>query len=255
MHRTDAPGNASGLFSPGNPLSGQEATMVDHDIMNAFQENICLLIETAGLSLEKGNHAQLRLAVAAMIAGSTISAATILSRLITVDGSGSLVDADLLDGQHGAYYLPASGYSAADVLAKLLTLDGSGSGIDGDLWRGMTPAQFFTTYFPAGSNGNGYWRKRPIGAGTLLEQNGVVVGPFSGEISVPITFPVAYSVAPPLGAIIVSGGIVSATVLADLEPQIIESSISTTGFSAMLQCHGNSDKNLNSVTWACAAAA
>lgn len=32
-----------------------------------------------------------------------------LSAIETVDGVGSGLDADLLDGQHGAYYLPASG--------------------------------------------------------------------------------------------------------------------------------------------------
>src|SRR5690606_12141666 len=40
------------------------------------------------------------------------------------DGSGSGLDADLLDGQQGSYYLPASSYTAADVRAKLLTVDG-----------------------------------------------------------------------------------------------------------------------------------
>lgn len=35
--------------------------------------------------------------------------ATLLADLLTVDGAGSGLDADLLDGQHGAYYLPASG--------------------------------------------------------------------------------------------------------------------------------------------------
>jgi hypothetical protein len=33
---------------------------------------------------------------------------SILAALLTVDGAGSLLDADLLDGQHGSYYLPAS---------------------------------------------------------------------------------------------------------------------------------------------------
>lgn len=48
------------------------------------------------------------------------------------DGAGSGLDADLLDGQQGSYYLPASNYTAADVLSKLLTVDGSGSGVDSD---------------------------------------------------------------------------------------------------------------------------
>jgi hypothetical protein len=38
-------------------------------------------------------------------------------------------------------YLLSAGYNAADVLAKLLTVDGAGSGLDADVWQGLTPAQ------------------------------------------------------------------------------------------------------------------
>ncbi|MGB2787861.1 MAG: hypothetical protein WBC13_00865 [Dokdonella sp.] len=58
------------------------------------------------------------------------------------DGSGSGLDADLLDGQHGSYYLAASSYSASDVLAKIKTVDGSGSGLDADVLDGYQAAQF-----------------------------------------------------------------------------------------------------------------
>ncbi|WP_416877973.1 hypothetical protein [Litorimonas sp.] len=51
-------------------------------------------------------------------------------------GAGSKVDADLLDGQEGAYYLPASDYTASDVLTKIKTVDGPGSGLDADLFQG-----------------------------------------------------------------------------------------------------------------------
>jgi len=64
------------------------------------------------------------------------------------DGSGSTLDADLLDGQQGAWYaditarlgytpLNVTAYTAADVKAKLLTVDGSGSGVDADLLDGQ----------------------------------------------------------------------------------------------------------------------
>src|SRR5690606_2630818 len=48
------------------------------------------------------------------------------------DGAGSLLDADKLDGQQGSYYLAASSYTAADVLTKIKTVDGHNSGIDAD---------------------------------------------------------------------------------------------------------------------------
>lgn len=48
------------------------------------------------------------------------------------DGASSGLDADLLDGQHGNYYLAASVYTAADVLTKIKTVDGASSGLDAD---------------------------------------------------------------------------------------------------------------------------
>jgi hypothetical protein len=62
--------------------------------------------------------------------------------LLAADGASSGLDADLLDGQHGSYYLPASSYTAADVLAKLLTVDGAGSGIDADMLDGYSSGSF-----------------------------------------------------------------------------------------------------------------
>jgi len=58
------------------------------------------------------------------------------------DGSGSGLDADLLDGQHGAYYLPVASYTAADVKAKMLTQDGAGSTLDADLLDGQQGAYY-----------------------------------------------------------------------------------------------------------------
>lgn len=70
------------------------------------------------------------------------TAADVLAKLLTVDGSGSGLDADLLDGNSSAFYLPASSYTAADVLAKLVTVDGVGSGLDADLLDGLSSAAF-----------------------------------------------------------------------------------------------------------------
>ena len=65
------------------------------------------------------------------------------------DGSGSGLDADLLDGNHATAFataaqgaladsaLPASSYTAADVLTKVKTVDGSGSGLDADTVDGL----------------------------------------------------------------------------------------------------------------------
>lgn len=78
-------------------------------------------------------------------------AATLLASLLTVDGAASGLDADLLDGQQGAYYLPAATYTAADILAKLITVDGAGSLLDADLLDGHHAAEFLlASDLPAG---------------------------------------------------------------------------------------------------------
>lgn len=78
----------------------------------------------------------------AALPSANYTAADVLTKLLTVDGASSTLDADLLDGQHGAYYLAASSYTAADVLSKLLTVDGTGSNVDADLLDGIQGASY-----------------------------------------------------------------------------------------------------------------
>lgn len=83
--------------------------------------------------------------------GESETGASILEKLLTVDGAGSGIDADLLDGQSGSYYaniparlgftpLDAASYTASDVFTKVLSLDGAGSGLDADLLDGQSGA-------------------------------------------------------------------------------------------------------------------
>lgn len=83
-----------------------------------------------------------RLEVLESAPSGAMTASQILTALLTVDGAGSGLDADKLDGQEGSYYLPAGSYTAADVLAKLLTVDGPSSGLDADLLDGNSSAFF-----------------------------------------------------------------------------------------------------------------
>ena len=66
-----------------------------------------------------------------------MSASEILTAIKTVDGAGSGLDADLLDGNSSSYFLPAASYTSSDVLAKIKTVDGAGSGLDADLLDGV----------------------------------------------------------------------------------------------------------------------
>lgn len=76
------------------------------------------------------------------VAVGNYTAAAVLALLLTVDGAGSGLDADLLDGQSSAAFLLASSYTAADVLTKIKTVDGTGSGLDADLLDGQSIAFF-----------------------------------------------------------------------------------------------------------------
>lgn len=58
------------------------------------------------------------------------------------DGSGSGLDADLLDGLHASYFLPSATFSAAEILSRLLTVDGPGSGLNADLLDGLQASDF-----------------------------------------------------------------------------------------------------------------
>jgi hypothetical protein len=77
------------------------------------------------------------------LAASSYTAADVLSKLLTVDGASSGLDADLLDGNSSAFYSPATvSGTAAAILASLLTVDGSGSALDADLLDGLNSAAF-----------------------------------------------------------------------------------------------------------------
>ncbi len=81
-----------------------------------------------------------------------VARGAIVAWLLAQDGAGSGIDADLLDGQHGAWYadiaarlgftpLDAAAYTAASVLSRLITVDGSGSGTDADMLDGQHLSQ------------------------------------------------------------------------------------------------------------------
>ncbi len=91
-----------------------------------MQEAICRAIEGAGIALLKGNDLQLRDAIITHIS-QQMTAAQILARLITVDGSGSGLDSDLHRG-----LTPDGVVSGARVLAALGFTPALGNGYIGN---------------------------------------------------------------------------------------------------------------------------
>ncbi len=67
---------------------------------------------------------------------------SILALLLSADGSGSLLDADRVDGYEATDFVMASEYTAANVLALLSSVDGAASGLDADKLDGLEASSF-----------------------------------------------------------------------------------------------------------------
>ncbi|WP_323936160.1 hypothetical protein [Aeromonas veronii] len=70
MHRIDTPsrqkdkfGSGKDGFTRGDPQTGTPATEVSADILDTMQEEICAVVEEAGISLDKENNSQLLSAI------------------------------------------------------------------------------------------------------------------------------------------------------------------------------------------------
>lgn len=58
------------------------------------------------------------------------------------DGSGSGLDADMLDGLNSSAFLQLANFIGSEILSRLVTVDGSGSGLDADLLDGYHASSF-----------------------------------------------------------------------------------------------------------------
>lgn len=96
------------------------------------------------------------------------SAEDILTSLLTVDGAGSGVDSDLMDGQHGSYYQNADNLNAGTVALARLPV-GSGNGLDADLLDG----QHSSYYLDVGNFNAGVISllRLPLGSGNGIDSD------------------------------------------------------------------------------------
>lgn len=111
--------------------------------------------------------------------------AAVLDKVKAVDGAGSGLDADTLDGMQAAdidaKYLKLADYTDAAVLGKVKAVDGAGSGLDADTLDGQQASAFATT--GALSDAQAALRSRAVTA-TATAAGWTGEGPYTQEIAV-----------------------------------------------------------------------
>ena len=85
MYKIDASGHVSNEFSDGNPLIGQEATVLDAAFANEQMYEIINVILHAGITLNKGTRTQLRDAIIAIATG---GGAAVTAEGVSIDDGG-----------------------------------------------------------------------------------------------------------------------------------------------------------------------
>ena len=145
--------------------AGTNVTIASNGTISSTDTNTTYSVGNGGLTQINFTSA-LNSKLAGIESGATAdqSATEIRTALLTVDGSGSGLDADLLDGQQGSYYYPASnpnGYTndqtAAEILTAIKTVDGSGSGLDADLLDNYDSSRFMRRQNKATATAGAGW--------------------------------------------------------------------------------------------------
>ncbi|EFQ6781971.1 tail fiber protein [Salmonella enterica] len=150
MHRIDTPtaqkdkfGQGKNGFTNGDPATGRRATDLHSDMWDAVQEEVCTVIEAAGIPLSKGEHTQLHAAIDRLIAEQ------VKTRLEKNQNGADIPDKSLFVRNIGA--LPANGTAvAANRLAsrgRLPALTGTTRGSDsglimGEVYNNGYPTQY-----------------------------------------------------------------------------------------------------------------
>lgn len=89
-------------------LTGNQTITLSGDASGSGTTSIVVTVADDSHNHVISNVDGLQTALDAKLASSSYTAADVLTKIKTVDGGGSGLDADLLDGQQGSYYQPAS---------------------------------------------------------------------------------------------------------------------------------------------------
>jgi hypothetical protein len=109
MHRIDSNGATVDHKFTDTPISGQNATVVDDDWLNAVQEELCNFLENFGVTLTKGTNTQL-----STLMGSLLAASALLTKIKSIPRSDAALDVDLLDGLHASAFATSAQGTKAD---------------------------------------------------------------------------------------------------------------------------------------------
>lgn len=161
MHRIDTSGNVDNRFHPGNPATGQQATLVDQDWLNAVQEEIVAVIAAANIPLVKGDNDQLAEAIVALIAGvvGDGSGAVPTTRQVLTSGGlltgGGTLAADRTIGLIAATLAEAAAQVRNDVVVTPASLAGliGWSNVGGAIIASIGPGRIVGFTASAGANG------------------------------------------------------------------------------------------------------
>ncbi|EEU4849503.1 hypothetical protein HBD74_000488 [Salmonella enterica] len=175
MHRIDTPtaqkdkfGQGKNGFTNGDPATGRRATDLNSDMWDAVQEEVCTVIEAAGIPLSKGEHTQLHAAIGRLIdeqvktrLEKNQNGADIPNKPLFLQnvGLGKTVDqaAGALQKSQNGSDIPDKGLFAQNISAAVAFSGGVAIGGDANPW---TTVEFIAWLESQGAFNHPYWMCR-----------------------------------------------------------------------------------------------
>ncbi|EHK3111078.1 hypothetical protein J4242_004810 [Salmonella enterica] len=172
MHRIDTPtaqkdkfGQGKNGFTNGDPATGRRATDLNSDMWDAVQEEVCTVIEAAGIPLSKGEHTQLHAAIGRLIdeqvktrLEKNQNGADIPNKPLFLQnvGLGKTVDqaAGALQKSQNGSDIPDKGLFAQNISAAVAFSGGVAIGGDANPW---TTVEFIAWLESCGAFNHPYW--------------------------------------------------------------------------------------------------